>query len=264
MSKISIVTVNYNNATGLNKTFTSLFSQNNSDYEYIVIDGGSLDESINIINENSSKIDYWISEKDSGIYDAMNKGINMACGDYILFLNSGDSLFDENVLMDFKDANFKEDIIYGNVFMERGKKVRIYPATFTFKYLFEFAFCHQAMFFKRSLFKKHGNFNTDFKIVADWLFYLTAISKHNASSIYFNRTIASFNEDGLSSGDQKPGDLERQKALNTFFPFFKSDYDSLKRYEWRLYQYQCSKLVQWCMKFQASKVYKRLRNGRKG
>jgi glycosyltransferase involved in cell wall biosynthesis len=90
--KLSIITVNLNNIGGLQKTFESVFNQLFSDYEYIVIDGGSTDGSVDIIAQNAIKISYWISERDNGIYHAMNKGIQVSKGEYILFLNSGDSL----------------------------------------------------------------------------------------------------------------------------------------------------------------------------
>ena len=98
MSKISIITINYNDLKGLQKTFNSVVNQSNKDFEYIVIDGGSSDGGKEFLEQNSDKLAYWISEKDSGVYNAMNKGIKAAKGEYLLFLNSGDFLVDDNVI----------------------------------------------------------------------------------------------------------------------------------------------------------------------
>src|SRR5215213_3812369 len=98
MPQFSIISINLNNAEGLQKTFDSVFNQTFTDFEYIIIDGGSSDGSEEIIKENADKFSYWVSEKDDGIYDAMNKGIAKATGDYLLFLNSGDHLLDSSIL----------------------------------------------------------------------------------------------------------------------------------------------------------------------
>ena len=98
MPQLSIITINYNNLAGLQKTFESVFNQTFQDFEYIVIDGGSTDGSKELIEQYHDKIDYWVSEPDSGIYNAMNKGIVRANGEYLQFLNSGDSLLGENIL----------------------------------------------------------------------------------------------------------------------------------------------------------------------
>ncbi len=98
MKKVSVITINYNNAQGLQKTIDSVISQTFKDYEFIIIDGGSTDESVDIIRKNSGKISYWVSEKDGGIYNAQNKGAKKASGEYCLFLNSGDFLMDSQTL----------------------------------------------------------------------------------------------------------------------------------------------------------------------
>lgn len=263
-TKLSIITINYNDFGGLQKTFDSVFEQSCSDFEYIIIDGGSSDGSKSLIENHANKFVYWVSEKDKGIYDAMNKGIKVAKGEYLLFLNSGDTLYDLDVLDDFFKMNFKEDIIYGNVYMENNQYTRKYPETITFRFLFEQAFCHQAMFFKKNLFENNGLFNTDFKIVADWLFYSIAIVNNNASTKYFDRTISNFNEEGLSSLNGQAGSNERLEAINTYFSLYKEDYHLLSKAERRLYEYKSSRLVEWAMKLQASSFYKNVRNfGRK-
>ena len=96
--KYSIITVNYNDAQGLEDTIKSVVSQTYNDYEFIIIDGGSTDDSKYIIEENQSQIDYWVSEPDKGIFNAMNKGILASKGDYLIFMNSGDCFYNEKVL----------------------------------------------------------------------------------------------------------------------------------------------------------------------
>ena len=96
MTKVSVITISYNNAEGLRRTIESVVAQNYSDYEYIIIDGGSTDNSLQIIESYASHISYWVSEPDKGVYNAMNKGIAQAKGEYLHFLNSGDC-YDENL-----------------------------------------------------------------------------------------------------------------------------------------------------------------------
>ena len=113
---LSVITINYNNYSGLQKTIESVINQTNKKFEYLIIDGGSYDESIAIIESHSNKINYWISEIDNGIYDAMNKGILNSNGDYVLFLNSGDTFYNNNVVEHFYNyiqTNCSE-IIYGS------------------------------------------------------------------------------------------------------------------------------------------------------
>ena len=112
--KITIITINFNNCEGLGKTIDSVVSQSCHDYEYIVIDGGSTDGSVNVIKDNADNIDYWVSEKDDGIYNAMNKGIDHATGEYCLFLNSGDTLHDCEVIASVVPV-LEADIVVGAI-----------------------------------------------------------------------------------------------------------------------------------------------------
>ena len=115
MPFFSIITINLNNSTGLEKTIQSVTTQLFSDFEFIIIDGGSTDNSIDVIKKYESEITSWVSEKDNGIYDAQNKGIAKANGTYCLFLNSGDYLFSKDALKKVFDSNLTEDIVYGNI-----------------------------------------------------------------------------------------------------------------------------------------------------
>ena len=154
--KISIITVVYNDKNGLEKTILSIVSQKYKNIEYIIIDGGSDDGTVDIIGKYEDNIDYYISEKDDGIYDAMNKGINVATGDYIMFLNAADSFSDNEVLFNVKDKIYKErikpDIVYGgaNIYSENGDFLaKLKPLEFNKRNLDRYAnrtVCHQSIF----------------------------------------------------------------------------------------------------------------------
>ena len=121
--KYSIITINYNNKEGLERTIQSVLGQISKDYEYIIIDGGSTDGSVDVIRQYADHISYWISEPDKGRYNAMNKGIRQATGDYLNFMNSGDTFHSSSVLEDIAKMNFDEDIITGG-FYDSEKKIK--------------------------------------------------------------------------------------------------------------------------------------------
>ena len=116
LMKYSIITINYNNCDGLEKTIQSVINQSYQNFEFIIIDGGSTDSSVEVIKKYSNKIDYWISEPDKGIYHAMNKGIIQAHGEYLNFMNSGDLFYDNDVLKDISIKIDLKDIIIGKDF----------------------------------------------------------------------------------------------------------------------------------------------------
>jgi glycosyltransferase involved in cell wall biosynthesis len=152
--QLSIITINKNNASGLEKTIQSVVSQTFKDFEYIVIDGNSTDESVEIIKKYSSGINYWVSEPDTGIYNAMNKGIRKAKGEYCLFLNSGDWLISPVTLQDvFNEiVNMNPaDIFYSDCVKTDGN-ITIYPDNLTINYLSDNALNHQNTLIKHSLF----------------------------------------------------------------------------------------------------------------
>lgn len=178
MPKISIITINYNNADGLRKTIESVKAQNFSDLEYIVIDGGSSDQSVEIIKEYDGYISKWVSEKDNGIYNALNKGIKIATGEYLLFLNSGDHFYNKNVLTNNLEYIDIYDIIVFDIHFSGFGKDYIFkhPDELHFSFLFEETFAHQSVFIKRNLFKKIGLYDETLKIVSDWKFFINAIA----------------------------------------------------------------------------------------
>jgi len=171
--KISIVTVCYNAEKDIEKTILSVINQTYDNIEYIVIDGGSHDGTLSVINKYASKIDKVISEPDKGIYDAMNKGITLAKGDWINFMNAGDTFASKNVLEKiFKNVSYKENIgvIYGQTYSSNGKYVSeayLDPFWKTDNYLHSMGFCHQSTFVRGNIAKKHF-FNTNYKVAADF------------------------------------------------------------------------------------------------
>ena len=117
--QLSIITINLNNYEGLKKTISSIRCQNWHNFEWIIIDGGSTDGSTELIESVSKDLTFWCSESDKGIYNAMNKGVAMCSGKYVLFMNSGDSLHDSKVLEDiFQDQQYDADILIGQVLQQ--------------------------------------------------------------------------------------------------------------------------------------------------
>jgi glycosyltransferase involved in cell wall biosynthesis len=210
--KLSIITVNLNNAEGLRKTIESVVSQTFPNFEYIVIDGVSADGSVNIIKQYADKITYWISEPDKGIYNAMNKGILQAKGEYCLFLNSGDSLVDNTILERVFSENLHEDIIYGDIYgiQKHRKKVFIpAPHEWTFRKSMYYSIHHQAAFIKRQLFFEISLYDETFAIISDWIFFLIAIVIQNKSYIHIPYCISNYELEGIST-DQEKYNMERE------------------------------------------------------
>jgi len=204
--KLSIITINRNNASGLEKTIQSVINQTFNDYEYIIIDGGSTDSSVDIIKQYADKITYWVSEPDKGIYNAMNKGILKAKGEYCQFLNSGDSLVDNNILKKVFDENLQEDIIYGNAFNLSKEGVRTLdniPEKWTLITFLNENISHPAAFIKRKLFSEISLYDESFSIISDLLFNIIAIIINNKSYIHLPYCISVYENWGVSSDIDK-------------------------------------------------------------
>lgn len=205
--KVTIITVNYNHLKGLIRTMNSVQSQSFCDMEYIIIDGGSTDGSKEYIESHSSRVAYWVSEPDYGVYDAMNKGISVASGKYLLFLNSGDVLVSNNVLEKVFEKEIHEvDLIVGRQYQIRGGHRHtchcIFPNEINERFLISNTLPHQATFIKKDLFSKTKGYNQKYKIVADWVFWNEAIVKYHASVDCIDVFVAEMEEEGLS-GDIK-------------------------------------------------------------
>jgi len=164
-SKISIVTIVYNDTNNIEQTILSVLDQKYADIEYIIIDGGSTDGTIDIIYKYETKISYWITEPDMGIFDAMNKGLKIATGEWIIFMNCGDSFYNNEVLSNVFKNNVNDiNLIYGNVELFSNSRRFIVKQKCT-KYSINLnSICHQTVFIRLS---KHSPFNLDYKLTAD-------------------------------------------------------------------------------------------------
>lgn len=237
MLKLSIITVNKNNAGGLIKTIDSVLNQNSDDFEYIIVDGGSTDGSLDILNQFSSKWQQkttrklrWISEHDDGIYDAMNKGINLANGEYCQFLNSGDYLVSRTVTSSMLSNMSNDDIVYGNmlkilpngsVFYNK-KLNNISMLTF-----YKGTLNHSSSYIKKSLFDKYGRYDQSLKIVSDWKFFCITIGLNNIKPEYLDIDVTYFDMSGISNTNPELDKQERRMVLKELLPAnVLNDYDT--------------------------------------
>ena len=219
MPKLSIITVTLNDSKGLKKTIESVVSQTFTDYEYIVIDGGSTDGSVEIIKQYAEKITYWISEPDKGVFQAMNKGIQRANGDYCLFMNSGDCIYSQNTLYNIfsKQKEYDVDFMVGSAIIvtSRNKKVRIKipPLKITAKHLIAAPLCHQSTFIKTNILKLNP-YDENLRIAADWVHMFQEFVFGNASYLKLNEIVSTFDNGGISSTNLDLARNERNIFLN--------------------------------------------------
>lgn len=220
--KISVVTVCFNAADCIEKTILSVINQTYKNIEYIIIDGGSTDGTVDIIKKYADCIDYWVSEPDKGIYDAMNKGIKVATGEWINFMNAGDCFGNMNILQQM------EKEITSDIRILRGNIIRIYP-----KYkiksvgvikqdpklidMFDNTFHHQACLIQTSLFEEYGIYSTDYKLCSDWKFFFDCVVLYKVKSKYINIDVANFQMGGASSENSILYQKEREKYLTKVY-----------------------------------------------
>lgn len=223
--KFSIITVNLNNKLGLQKTLDSVICQTWKGYEWIVIDGGSTDGSKELIEQYQQYFAYWCSEPDKGIYNAMNKGVSHAINDYLLFLNSGDCLHNEDVLAKINSLNTDVDVLTGiSVSQETGKPMKVLHSDIL-RQLFYDSLNHQATFIKRSLFERH-KYNEDNKIVSDWEFFIQTILIDGSTFEYSDIVVADFDISGISNQPKwnELQKLERKQIIDKYFsPYIQKD-----------------------------------------
>lgn len=205
--RLSIITINYNNAEGLRKTMESVLAQTYKDFEYVIVDGASTDDSVNVICSysqssiaNSLKIE-WISKPDTGIYNAMNKGIKMANGEYLLFLNSGDFLIADDVLEKvFKNECTAEILCARCNVSDNGKVVWTSnpPEKVTFGTLYTVGLAHQSTFIRKILFEQYGYYDESYRYNADIEFWYRTIVDNGASTQKIDIITTDYNLDGVS------------------------------------------------------------------
>ncbi len=229
--KISIITINYNNAEGLAQTMRSVTEQSYDAIEYIVVDGASTDGSVAVMDSFKPMLAHALSEKDAGIYNAMNKGIKLATGDYLLFLNSGDKLISPRIIEEVVAQGLQADLVYGDLkFFDHEKEwTWNLPDQLTFRFFYESTLPHPSTFIKRELFDKVGLYDEGLKIVSDWKFFMLAVARHNCSYQHINCLVSAYNFDGISSKPENMQaiQLERSKVLAADFPLFLADYEEL-------------------------------------
>lgn len=223
--RLSIITVNINNAAGLHKTISSVICQTYSDYEYIIIDGGSVDESIDVIKQFKNNKLKWISEKDNGIYNAMNKGILKSSGQYLLFLNSGDFLYSNDVLKNVFSKSLDAGLICCSLKIELldKKESSIYSIKnkkITNRYMFYQTIPHPSTLIKRELFMKFGLYDESFKIAGDYEFFVRVI-KNKVKYLIEPLVLSVFNNQGISWSQLDLVNDENLKIRKQYF-FFSS------------------------------------------
>lgn len=227
MMLISIITINYNNSIGLADTIRSVISQIDANYEYIVIDGGSTDDSVKVIKQYEDKLSYWVSERDRGIYHAMNKGIEQATGDYCLFLNSGDTLYDNRVLFNIVH-DLSADIVIGAIRKATSgyiKRVCIKESFVLLDFWIENPIPHQSTFIKRSICSQI-RYDETLKIAGDLKFFLQAIVVNGSTCRSSDYIIANFDENGISS--RLGADEEWKKIFTELMPpYLFNDYKKM-------------------------------------
>ena len=218
---ISIITVCYNEPN-LEATCESVVAQTEQNFEWIVVDGGSDINTQRIWQQYRHRINKFVSEKDSGIYNAMNKGIRMATGEYLLFLNAGDSLEDAEVINNVIKMKLDRDIVYGDVRpvgRGDGKRVQTFPDFIEKSYWIRHTICHNATFIKKSLFDEFGLYDETLRIAADWKKWLELFLLRKCSYKHIPITVTRFDENGISTDPKRRWLLmkEREMILKDYF-----------------------------------------------
>jgi len=211
--RISIITINRNNDKGLKKTIESVIQQTYKNIEFIIVDGASSDNSVEIIKSYANSLSWWVSEPDSGIYNAMNKGLDKAGGEYLLFLNSGDYLENDSILQQVAPFLDGTDIVYGDLIIaETGRQwVKKYNSKLTFGYFFYDTLPHQAAFINRNIITRVGSYDESLKVCADWKFFIDAVCRYNATLGYVNKIITVYDYTGVSSDPQNLDWVNKEK-----------------------------------------------------
>lgn len=228
---LSIITINYNNRDGLQKTIDSVLAQTWTDFEWIIIDGGSTDGSRELIEKYQEHFAYWCSEPDKGVYNAMNKGIAKAKGKYLNFMNSGDTFYEANTLQKVFGEDRKADILYGD-WIEKyhhDECLREIPEDKLDETLWHQNICHQAMFIKKDLLKDSG-YDESMKLLADWYWntqmYLSCKSFHKVHVV-----ICRYDMYGMSREDTPLNVEECNKVMSLYPSYMQSTIRALNNYQ---------------------------------
>lgn len=271
--KLSIITINYNNAEGLERTLNSVLAQTYDGIEHIIVDGGSTDGSVDVIKRYVEKVKreevrgksvVWSSEKDKGIYDGMNKGIRKATGDYIQILNSGDILAAPDVtskmIAALNDAMSRDKslndggigILYGNMIRDFGngklskdvclgervnsEEVRAQEVEWTMDDFIQGTVNHDPTYIHRSVYEKYGLYDETLKIVSDWKWFMNAVVFGGEKLYYVPIDVTIFDTTGISETNLAAREAERRAELEKMLPAaILKDYE---RYHFPIDQYK--------------------------
>lgn len=234
--KLSIVTINYNNAEGLRKTLNSVAAQTYRNIEHVIIDAVSTDSSVDLIKEYARTCTchmVWSSEPDGGVYAGMNKGIRKATGDYIQILNSGDILAASDVterMVSALEANDNPEFIYGNMIKKdyaTGKVIgKSGEVEYSLRNYFVSTMNHDCCYIRRDLFETYGLYDENLKIVSDWKWFLQAIGLGHVKPVYVDIDVTIFDASGISETNLAKRNEERRKVLEDVLPpAILADYD---------------------------------------
>lgn len=263
---LSIITINRNNVSGLEKTMRSVCSQNRDDFEYIVIDGASTDGSKEVILRYAEEFGdrlKWVSEPDKGIYNAMNKGIGMASGEYIQFLNSGDRLVSDHVVDQMSEAlkiNGFPSLLYGNMLKDMPGSNLLRDRSFagqeiTFLGFFRGTLNHSPTYIRKDLFDDYGMYDESLKIVSDWKWFLQVVIFGGEVPVYTDCDVSLFDMNGISETNKDLDRAERKMVLSELVPAaLLSDYekwsfsiDQMKRIRRHPWAFKCVWFLERCL-----------------
>ncbi len=230
---VTIITVNRNNLAGLRATLDSVAAQDFTDFEHIVVDGDSDDGSAELVREYPHLSPSSVSEPDKGIYNAMNKGIALAKGDYLLFLNSGDRLVGSGTLGNIAPFLGEHDLVYGRDTLVRNDGLhwlKPYPEKLRFSFMHKDTLPHSSTFIRKGLFDKVGLYDESIRISADWKFFMLALYAHNATCRHADVPVAVFALDGISADPMQLPLIreERRSVMQEHFPHLMEDFDELQ------------------------------------
>lgn len=221
--KISVVTIVYNDVKHIEGTILSVVGQAYPNLEYIIIDGGSKDGTVDIIKKYSGKLSYWVSEKDNGIYDAMNKGLRVATGDFVWFINSGDQIHEKDTIEKFIGLIDKEtDVVYGETVLINdsgdilGMRRKKAPENLTWKSFFTgMMVCHQSVLVRREI---APFYNEQYRLSADFEWVLVSLKKAR-KIVNTHQILSRYLEEGATTQNHKASLKERFDIMKRYFGF---------------------------------------------
>ena len=216
--EITIITVNLNNKNGLTKTIESVLSQSFRNFQYVIIDGCSTDGSVDVIQKAAERFPnlVWISEPDTGVFNAMNKGIRLAQGEYLLFLNSGDFLVDEDVLDKVFSFGYSSDILLGVAWVTKQGDIiwKAHPKKdYTLNDFYHGSLAHQAAFIKKDLFDRFGLYREDLRLMGDWEFFLRTVIINRCTLSPMEIAICDYDAEGISSDARNSGAIAHERQV---------------------------------------------------